>query len=637
MPALRLVLGLYLIGTPSLLFSSAMTFDPSCPVFGDAATRTNELLVRYDPGSSGALKGAQKLTLEVAVNSAKFAPKAISAPMTHTASGWWEAKLHQGEKDFWLYMMAQVKDTTTGAIDNNEGRFWDVVFCWGSGKGVHSQSVQAQADSYLGHRYPNGMNREQDYEKALAMLDQFMRGNELTRYNVLTDFWEYQITRDGRSETGWRSIAIKIRDFIETHKKDRYALIAAVNFVALNQKDLPPELPNQLLRLVRSLDPQEAENCEALTEQARIYRLTDQREKADAISRFVKRYPSREEVLDLLAERFRLLYELHDFAAAEQLVRERMQASPSADAYFALAAVYVWSNQHLDEAMKLLDQAEEADKKAAHAPSESGHLLLSPDASGRAARFADVRRKAYMLQGKPDMALPQALKAVEAESSFSRVVALGNVYEATGDKPNAVKAYLEAATMPSGHQHKAMEPLEKLWVAEKLGTIEQLHAKVAAKLHADQEGYFVEAKYVPNILDYAVTPFDFTTRTGERVLSSALGDKILVLNVWAIWCGPCLPELPGFLELQKKHPELRVVTLTQKADSEKLSQYLRDEHLESLPLAEDNHAFEQLASSGVPVTYVIKNGRVRVYHQDYLSNVVAYIEADLTALNAASQ
>ncbi len=40
-------------------------------------------------------------------------------------------------------------------------------------------------------------------------------------------------------------------------------------------------------------------------------------------------------------------------------------------------------------------------------------------------------------------------------------------------------------------------------------------------------------------------PFDFSHQ----------GDRVLMLNVWADWCGPCRMEMPAFEKLQKEYEE----------------------------------------------------------------------------------
>jgi len=283
--------------------------------------------------------------------------------------------------------------------------------------------------------------------------------------------------------------------------------------------------------------------------------------------------------------------------------------------------------------VQLLDKAERLGSPTRDEHTFNRWNTLSPDETQVPAGLAYWRARAYLLEGKGDLALPLAQKALDSRKTSDRYFVLGQAYEAAGRKQEAVDAYLAALALSSTQRARERDRLEKLWLSGGFGTSDQLEQRFKAR--ADEA--FRNEHYVPKLVDEPVKDYEFVTLKGEKFRSSDLRDKTVILDFWATWCSPCIPELRELQDLQNKHPDVIVAALAISSERKDIDHVIIDEKLKSLRIAQSDSLKEVFANQGVPVTYVIDHGRTRIIHRGGLSSVASYLEADLASLKLANR
>lgn len=82
--------------------------------------------------------------------------------------------------------------------------------------------------------------------------------------------------------------------------------------------------------------------------------------------------------------------------------------------------------------------------------------------------------------------------------------------------------------------------------------------------------------------------FEFPDHKGNNVKFEDLKGKVVLIDVWATWCGPCKAEIPSLKELEEefKHTDLQVVSITVDEDKDKGKwlEMIKDENLGGLQL-----------------------------------------------------
>jgi cytochrome c biogenesis protein CcmG, thiol:disulfide interchange protein DsbE len=108
---------------------------------------------------------------------------------------------------------------------------------------------------------------------------------------------------------------------------------------------------------------------------------------------------------------------------------------------------------------------------------------------------------------------------------------------------------------------------------------------------------------------------DFTVTDSDRTV--ALRDyrgKIVVLNFWTSWCGPCVEEMPSLVQMQKRMaPKVVVLGVSTDVDERAYKQFLIKYNIDILTVRDGAAKSSTLyGTTGQPETFIIDgSGTIR--------------------------
>lgn len=116
----------------------------------------------------------------------------------------------------------------------------------------------------------------------------------------------------------------------------------------------------------------------------------------------------------------------------------------------------------------------------------------------------------------------------------------------------------------------------------------------------------------PDRLDRPAPLFTITDGT-ESIDLAKLRGKVVVLNLWATWCAPCVQELPSLLALQKVMPQLAVVGVSMDTEEGVYRQFLQKHDVTLTTVRDGDGRINSLYGTvQIPETYVIdRQGMLR--------------------------
>lgn len=176
------------------------------------------------------------------------------------------------------------------------------------------------------------------------------------------------------------------------------------------------------------------------------------------------------------------------------------------------------------------------------------------------ARGLTLEARATMTLGKPDEALGLAQRAYETYPSAAAARAVADCYERTGKPAEAARAMSDAFTVQDAKNTDADRARDRVRLGE-----------LYAKAHGSEKGLgdLVLEAYDRNLAmvkgrqlrmrandpnAQLSDPMEFTLGAvdGGKLHMATLKGKVVILDVWATWCGPCRAQHPLYQQVMKR-------------------------------------------------------------------------------------
>jgi thiol-disulfide isomerase/thioredoxin len=129
-----------------------------------------------------------------------------------------------------------------------------------------------------------------------------------------------------------------------------------------------------------------------------------------------------------------------------------------------------------------------------------------------------------------------------------------------------------------------------------------------------------------------------TAIDGKRLDLADYKGKVVVLDFWATWCGPCREEIPGFTVLQEKYASqgFSVIGISMDDEPGPVAQFYKEFRM-NYPVAVGNQRIGELYGGifGLPTTFLIgRDGRIYAKHTGGINPAI--IEGEVQQLLAMS-
>jgi len=130
-------------------------------------------------------------------------------------------------------------------------------------------------------------------------------------------------------------------------------------------------------------------------------------------------------------------------------------------------------------------------------------------------------------------------------------------------------------------------------------------------------------------------PFKLPDLNGHQISLDQYKGKVVMLDFWATWCGPCRMTMPLLEKLQKEYPNKMVLlAINLEEPRETVRDYLRQQGLNPYVLLDEKGSLGEIyGTDAIPMQVLIdKEGIVRDIKTGFSPSMLSQLRAEIERL-----
>lgn len=593
-----------------VVFGSGLTaqeqvagITPAKPKIGD------DIVITYNAGSAkAALASATNITAEVLVSRTEDVPLLVELPMKQEGK-MWKATMRLKEEKAAVLLLRFVSGEQQD--DNNENA-WLAMIHGANGAPVTGANLTRGSLLRSGSLVDFKITKDLEAAKTAMMQERELYPANL---NAAFQLWSILMREKPGDET---KEAIKKELEKEMGKgNEEYASAFAGWYDQLGMKEKATEIRNAAIRK----DPKgKAAQAAALAE---VYAERDAAKRASLLEKVLADFPWQGPEKQNL-ESMLFSFKLSGLLAAKKYDEAYavLEASPKKD-----------GNVYNSLAWGLIEKGEQLEKAVGWAK-KGVELLKNPDPASKPPYLSQSQWKKSqqsslgMILDTYAFGLYQLGKYAEAQGAYEEAYALTkgeqpdinqrlvDCYVKNGNFSKAISTAEESIRSGKSNE-KLVEAFKTAYLKVK-GSDQGFDAvleQAKATATSDMKKDILKSLVNKPAIDFALKGLD-----GKTVKLSSLKGKVVVVDFWATWCGPCLasfPYLQKVYEKYKSNPNVVILALntwervTGKEREDQVKKFMADNKY-TFPVLYDEGFVEKYGVEGIPTKFVIdKKGMIQ--------------------------